>query len=195
MGQLQKLDQSDIMRTPPIPDLHRFIFGLEEPTADLMWLQSIQGFDYCEREVAERTCVGKGWLFQMLDTVTNLSPHFRMPYATGGLALTVIISDYAGASVIFDKGVKAFPNDWPILYRAAYHALYEEKNNLKAAELLWRAAKNGAPDWLYSLATRLYSKEGQIELAQRLLEDLKQSNLDPLMLERIQKRLLEKQAK
>lgn len=195
LGQAQKLEEGNLLKTPPVPELHRFIFGFAEPTSDLLWLQSIQGFDYCESEIAERTCIGKGWLFQMLDTVTNLSPHFRMPYATGGLALTVIISDYAGASIIFDKGVKAFPNDWPILYRAAYHALYEEKDNLKAANLLWQAAKNGAPDWLYSLATRLYSEEGQKEVAQRLFDELKQSELDPAILKKIKAKLLEKQAK
>ncbi len=125
----------------------------------------------------------------MLDTVTTLSPLFRIPYASGGLALTVLISDYEGASRLFDKGVKIFSTDWRMLYAASYHALYEEKDKPKAARLAIQAAQNGAPSWLYSLASRLYTDAGEKELGLRLYQSLKEKGEDPKLLARMREKL------
>ncbi|MEK6775216.1 MAG: hypothetical protein AABY64_14845 [Bdellovibrionota bacterium] len=162
----------------PPPHITHFTFGFAEQMADQFWVRVIQDFDYCEQKIAENTCRNQGWLYQMLDLITDLSPNFRMPHATGPLALTVIISDIEGASKLFDKAVKNFPKDWPILYRAAYQALSEEKNKEKAADLLYRAAKYGAPSWAYTLAGRLYSEAGAQELGERIYQEIDQ---DPNM--------------
>ena len=95
-----------------------------------------------------------------------------MPFAMGALALTVIINDYDGASRLFDKAVKQFPSDWPILSRAAYHAMIEEKNNLKAAELLRKAALAGGPEWYNSLAAKLLIQGDHPELAEQLIREI-----------------------
>ena len=173
----------------PPPYIEHLHFSFNEPLADGMWIRAIQDFDYCEEEISHQNCRGNGWLAKMLDAITNLAPQFRMPYATGGLALTVIISDYAGASIIFDKAVKAFPNDWPILYRAAYHALYEEKDKSKAARLLIRSAQNGGGEWFYNLAATLYSETGQKILGKRLYDQLKKEDYNPLVLKRMREKL------
>jgi tetratricopeptide (TPR) repeat protein len=125
----------------------------------------------------------------MLDSITNLSPNFRIPYAAGALALTVVITDIDGATKIFDKGVKAFPNDWPLLYRAAYHYLYEVNDKKRAAELLIAAGKNGAPSWVFSLAGRLYSDSGKLDLAKALLEQMIQEKQDPAIIDRVRKKI------
>lgn len=155
----------------PPKNLVHLSFGFSEVMADSFWLRSIQDFDYCENQIEKHLCSGQGWLFQILDVTTDLSPKFRMPLAAGPLALSIIISDIEGASKLFDKAALRFPKDWPILYRAAYHSLYEEKNNSKAAGLLIRAAQNGAPQWAYSLAARLYTEDGKRELAERILSE------------------------
>ena len=125
----------------------------------------------------------------MLDSTTSLSPNFRIPYAAGGLALSVIVGDIEGASKLFEKGVAAFPNDWPILYRAAYHSLYEMKNKKRAAELLIQAGKNGAPPWVFTLAGRLYSDEGEIFLAESLLQEMKDTKQDASFINRLQEKI------
>jgi hypothetical protein len=154
------------------PELKHFTFGYNEPIADFMWIRAIQDFDFCSEKINESDCKAQSWLYQMLHQITELSPNFRMPYATGGIALTVLINDYEGASKLFDKAVVAFPRDWQILSRAAYHAIYEEKNDLKAAKLLTLAADNGGPSWYYSLAGRLYAEGGKLELGEALLKEL-----------------------
>lgn len=183
-----KLDPIKANISPP-PYLEHFAFGFHMPLADSMWLRAIQDFDYCENQIAKNQCANSGWLYHMLDSITNLAPDFRIVYATGGLALTIVISDVEGASKFFDKAVKDFPNDFPILYRAAYHSLIEEKNNIKAANLLIRAAKNGGQDWFYSLANRLYADAGRKDLAQALYKQMESEGLDPGILERMKTKL------
>lgn len=172
---------------PPMYVEH-LVFGYSEVVADLMWIRAVQDFDYCERS-ENNVCVGRTWLYAMLDAITNLSPHFRIPYAAGGLALTVIISDIDGATKIFDKGVKAFPKDWPILYRAAYHYLYEVKDKKRAAELLIQAGHNGAPSWVFSLAGRLYTDAGAKDLAKALLQQMIEEGQDPKIIKRLQDKI------
>jgi tetratricopeptide (TPR) repeat protein len=185
-GEVQRVSPTFI--APP-KQLERFVFGYQEVVADLLWIRAIQDFDYCDEVLGKHLCRGNSWLFKMLDTVTNLSPHFRTPYASGALALTVIISDYEGAKIIFDKGVERFPNDWQILYRAAYHYMYEVKDNKRAAQLLIRAADNGAPKWAYALAGRLYSDSGALDLAEAVLAEMKASGQEEQFIKRLEDKI------
>ena len=175
--------------TPPPQHIERMSFGFNEVMADSLWIRAVQDFDYCEQQIANNICKNNSWLYLMLDAITNLSPSFRMPYATGSLALTIIISDIDGATKIFDKGVKAFPNDWPILYRAAYHYLYEVKDKKRAAELLIQAGQNGAPPWVFALAGRLYSDSGSLDLAESLLQQMIAEGQDPAVIKRLQDKI------
>ena len=159
--------------------------GYGEVVADIMWIRTIQDLDYCDKMVANNTCQNQSWLFKMLDAITNLSPSFRMPYAAGSLALTVMLTDIEGATKIFDKGIRVYPNDWPLLYNAAYHYLYEVKDKKKAAELLIRAAENGGPPFIYALAGRLYSDSGHLDLAESLLQRMIDEKQDPILIKRL----------
>lgn len=176
-------------RLLPPPDIRHFHFGFREAAADLLWVRVLQDFDACESAKVGELCKGS-WVFRMLDLITDLAPEFRRPYAAGGLTLSILVGDPVGASKLFDKAVAAFPGDWPILTRAAYQALYDEKNDAKAAALMERAAKAGAPSWYYSLAMRLYDKSGQAEASRHLLQTLKNDPTLPReVLERIEARL------
>lgn len=172
------------------PQIQKFSFGMREQIADFLWLRALQDFDYCRTTVTNQNCQGKDWLFKMLDLITDLSPKFRAPYATGGLALTALANDIEGASRIFDKGVEAFPFDWPILTRASYHALYEEKNKSKAKLLVKRAAENGAPPWYYLLANRIATEDGDIMFTENLIRDLESGTRpDPVLIKNLKLRL------
>lgn len=193
----ESLQQSQTQRVreliSPPSSVEYFTFGHKEVMADGLWLRSLQDFNYCENKLAEHLCTGNGWLFQMLDVITSLSPHFRMAYSAGSMALTIIISDYSGASKLFDKAIRNFPNDWILLYKAAYHATYEENDPAKAAALLERAAQNGAPDWVYAMSGRLYSQAGKTEMAESVARYLESTGGDPKVIERIRERIKERQ--
>ena len=177
-----------VLFAPP-PMLEYFSFGFQMPIADSLWIQAIQDFDYCENQIGQNLCRGNDWLAKMLDTITNLAPDYQNAYFSGGLALTVLVSDYPGASKIFDKGVALFPHDKKLLYVSGYHAMIEEKNNEKAAKLFVQAAQSGGPDWLYVLATSLYKKAGRLELGEKLYEEIENLDLPPAMLKYIRKKL------
>lgn len=182
------LEKPRELLSPPA-GIEHFTFGHRDVVADFFWLRAIQDFDYCDHLSENNNCQGNSWLFRMLDTVTELSPQFRMPYATGAVALSVMVSDIEGAAKIFDKGVREFPNDWPILYRAAYHALYELKDKKKAADLFMQAGRNGAPQWVFSLAGGLYNDANERVAAEAVLNEMIKSEQDPALIERLKQKL------
>ena len=178
----------------PPKTLQYFTFGYNEIVADALWLRTIQDFDYCEtRPVGVYNpkffkCTN-GWVYQMIDTVTELAPRFRIPYISGGLLLNVVVNDIPGASKIFDKAVLQFPTDWSILYNAAFQALSEEKNEAKAAALLRSAGLYGAPAWTISLAARLHQKAGQLEFARSVLAQAISTETEDYRIQFLKKRL------
>lgn len=177
------------MLVAPPPYIEYFTFGYNQVVADGLWIRAIQDFDFCDQEIAKQVCKGQGWLYHMLDTITTLAPDNRIVFLTGPVELSVIVNDMEGASKLFDKAVLHFPDDWTILYRASYHANFEEHNKKKAADLLVRAAKIGGPIWFNNLATSLYTDAGQKELGISLYKNLKASGADEKVLARMRQKL------
>ena len=178
----------------PPPEIVKYInAGLRVQMADSFWLRAIQDFDYCTDVKTDQTCVGQSWLFQILNLTTELDSYFLEAYYYGGLALAVIISDYPGATKIFDKGVAEFPTEWPLLYAAGYHALFEEKNKVKAAKLYLAAAENGAPAWVRVLAGRLAFEGGEKEYAAKILEQMIATSQDSKLIDRLKQKLMQVQ--
>lgn len=175
---------------PPPEYIEYFHFGFNESMADSFWLRWIQDLEVCMTYTHKPTMLDQptidqdearfhtprykncdnSWAFKMLDTVTKLAPRYLMAYIGGAVSLSVLVEDYEGASVIFDRGTTVYPKDWTLLYRAAYHFLYDRKDFAKAARLLEQSAANGAPIWVKSLASRLYTKSGQVELGLNVLQ-------------------------
>lgn len=131
----------------------------------------------------------KGWTYQMLDAISKLAPQFHLVYTAGATSLSVIGNDPIGAKLIFDRGIEVFPRRWKILYPAAYHYLYELLNIRKAADLLKQAQKHGAPYWLGSLASRLYTQLGQLNIALTLLLNYEKTLTDEKLKKKVRKRI------
>lgn len=173
----------------PVPQVEHVAFGFRMPLADLLWLRAIQDFDYCEQLITERDCKNKSWLFKILNAVTELSPDFLIAHRYGALALSVVVSDVQGATIIWDKAVDRFPKSWAIPYNAGTHAILEEKNPAKAAKYYEIAAQRGAPPWLYSLSAKLYSETGQKEAALKLYQQSVEDGVPPEILKKMRERL------
>jgi hypothetical protein len=177
--------------------LKHLSLGYSDLVADSLWLRVIQDMDFCEGRVdysARSVTCQKGWVFQMLDLITVITPRFRAPYIYGGTMLSVLVQDVKGASIILERGHEQFPADGAIALRAAYHAMEEEKNLPKAINLLIAAGKNGAPPWVFALASRLSQKTGQLEFARKVLIEAKSLPLTGYGKERIDVRLKEIEA-
>lgn len=206
--------QKSLHLAPPAQQIKNFTFGYSDILADLFWLRVLQKFDYCENEDSPRALnqgldieaildyemppsrCHKGWVFQMIDRITDLSPSFRYAYAAGASLLSIAVDDREGARIIFEKAMRKFPKDWSIIYRAAYHYLFEIQNGSRAAILMEAAAKNGAPGWVISLSSRIHTKMGKVELGITVLQDFLKKNPDTSFKEYILRRIsvLEKEA-
>lgn len=177
---------------PPPQAIRHLTAGFHIQLADSFWLRAVQDFDYCSKKISENLCEGNSWLYSILDLATTLDSGFEPTmYQTGGLALSVLVSDVEGASKIFSRAMRVHPDNWQILYGAAYHALYEEKDKKKASKLYLRAFEKGAPSWTQVLAGRLASEGGDSEFAERILEDMIAQNKDENLVKRLKTKLEE----
>jgi tetratricopeptide (TPR) repeat protein len=179
----QRIKSSRPFLMPPT-ELPYFTFGYKENIVDSLWLRLVQDLDYCDslglidddalvgKNRPQCTNVDRGWAFNMLNSITTLAPKFKVAYSFGAIVLSVFTNDKEGARIMFERAIENFPDDWGLQFRAAYHYLYELNQPEKAAELLVRAGKNGAPQWVFPMAARLYSKEGRAELGRAVLKDV-----------------------
>lgn len=172
---------SDPVLIPP-SQIERFTFGYNDFISDLLWLRSIQTFDYCGSTFKSNETIKigsattniceKGWVFQMLDAATRVTPRYRVIYSRGAINLSVVVNDKEGASAIFDRGTEVLKYDWVIHYMSGYHELFEMKNVNKAAKSMEWAAQHGAPKWVAILSAKLFSDAGQAELGFRALSSI-----------------------
>lgn len=202
-------------RVYPIKTLQSLHFGHKNSMADLFWLSVVQNMGYCENgdqpsaynpggnleeiltvELKPSRC-HKGWVFQMMDFITDLSPRFEAVYEIGATVLSVVVDDREGAKIIFDKGLEQFPNNWLINYRAAYHYMFDLQKPGQAGDYLMAAYRNGGPEFIPTLVSRLYSRVGRAMLGYTTLKDFVDNNPESPQLERAQERLkeLEKELK
>ena len=85
-------------------------------------------------KLVESRC-NEGWVYHMLDRITDFSPRFLYAYVHGGLLLSIVVDDREGARQIFEKGLKAFPDHYNLNYHAAYHYLAEVKKPWKSCPI------------------------------------------------------------
>jgi hypothetical protein len=189
-----KLKENSEYIIPPI-EIKYLMAGFSSQASDSFWIRALQDFDYCDQPKSAQVCKSKSWLFSIINMTVELDKNFKEAYYYGGLSLTVLVNDSAGASIIFDKGVAAFGKDWHLLYAAGYHALYEEKNKLKASELYLKAVDNGAPDWVRLMAGRLATEGGDIIKANEVLAQLVSLESNPEWVEKLKKRIKQSESK
>ena len=204
---------------PPPKNLKHYTFGYNENISDSLWLRFIQNADECGKDKVKKeafnkefgveetknksvsednqvnvsptdndVCV-KGWAFHIINAISELSPKFKMAQKSGAVFLSIFAEDHLGAAIIFDKAIKNFPKEWNIYYYAAYHQMFEMKNFSKAAVFLEKAGELGAPWWVKSLASKLYSREGQYELGLSVLKKYQKKVTDEKRKKIISKRI------
>ncbi len=175
---------------PPPLAIQYLTAGMKNQMASALWIRAMGDLDYCEEKINERDCKGKSWLYHVFNLATEMDPPFEpFFYQMAGLALTVIVSDYAGASVIFDRGVVHHPDYWALTYAAGYHAYFEEQDYVKAGRLYALAAQHGAPTWVGAMAGRLAAEGGDLSLAEQILNSMKAMNIEEKYIERLHERL------
>lgn len=199
----------------PPDNIKYFTLGYNDMVASLLWLRVMQDIDRCENgKVVEEDYVApikeapskiqgivqrnikpskchKGWVYSMLEAITEIQPKFKIAYDVGASFLSITVDDREGARLIYDKGLKQYPNDWRLNFSASYLYLWELQDADRAAELMHAAIKNGGPPLLSTLVAAIYSESGRLDIANIALrqalsrdppEDIKKAILQKLEL-------------
>ncbi len=195
-----------------------FTFGYHDLMAGVLWIRVLQNFDYCEggkysdadyvppiadaknkiqgvllRKLKASKC-DKGWVYSMLNVLTEIQPKFKIAYDIGAPFLSVAVDDREGARLMFEKGLKLYPEDWRLSYAAGYHYLWEMQDPDRSVALLFQSLKSGGPPYLPSLIAGLYTELGQAQYAYEILIDALKKGPPKEVEERIKSRLKEVEA-
>ena len=177
--------------------LQHFSLGYRDFLANILWLRFIQDADFCSFEKGIPVYKGDikycklGWSYHMVDAITELAPRFRTPYTISSTILSVFTGDKEGTERILQKGLKHFPNDWKINFYATYFYSTDVKKPELAAQYAYKAAQNGGPYWLYSLAAKQHGEAEQFYLGETILKNLLKRGLTDKQKKHVQKHLKE----
>ncbi|WAC07000.1 MAG: hypothetical protein OS130_12255 [Thermodesulfobacteriota bacterium] len=167
--------------------LKPFTLGFNQLIADYFWIKTIGYFG--EHLMSDRNYP---WLYQILDLVTNLDPHFIWPYYFGGITLSLEAQQVKQSNLILKKAIHYYPDNWKFPFFLGFNYWYHTQELSKAAFYLQCAAqKPNAPRYLKTLPARLLSAAGQKEAALYFLFEMKRNTQNSLMKEQIEKRIQE----
>ncbi|MEI8190331.1 MAG: hypothetical protein WCI75_11500, partial [candidate division NC10 bacterium] len=146
------------------------LLGFTGLAADLTWIRTVQYFGG-RMEHRERF----PQLYQLVDMVTSLDPHFLDAYVYGGLFLT-IVGQYPNAIAVYEKGIAANPFAWQIPHDLGRLYFLELHDYVKA--LHWWEITNrlpGRPHYVPRFIARLYAATGHRETALELWRAMRDS--------------------
>ncbi|MDO9181764.1 MAG: hypothetical protein Q7U04_05120 [Bacteriovorax sp.] len=144
----------------------RFNLGFKRLESSYLWISTILESDiehYKDKNL-------NSWMFLRFNSISKLDPQFYENYAFGGPYLSIVKDDLEGASVIYDKGLLQFPNDFSLLRDAGFHYHFELGNYSKSYAIYSRLKnhKLSNPVIISNLA-RLEIEKGNPQLAFNLL--------------------------
>ncbi len=150
-----------------------FNFGQKRALSSLIWVKTIIDADLEHYQKQDL----KSWLFLRFKTILNLDPLFLEAYRFGGLYLSVAKDDIKGATVIFDRGLAEYPDDYIINLYAGYHFYLEDKNYKKALTCFKKVIKNPeANPLIHALVASIMmkkTKHSKDEIRKQIMESLK----------------------
>lgn len=150
-------------------------FGNRRFVSSIYWIETLMDSDLKHYKGSD---LGN-WMFNRFDTITSLDPLFYEAYLFGGIYLSIVKDDENGAKVIYERGLKVFPNDLDLLYNAGFNDFFELDDTKSA--LMKFDKISASPDgvlkypFIVSLAKKIKVDEGVSleEIYPMFLEDYK----------------------
>jgi hypothetical protein len=146
--------------------VQNFHLGLKRFVSSFLWISTILESDidhYKKKDL-------NSWMFLRFKTISELDPRFYENYVFGGMYLSIVKDDLAGASVIYNRGLEYYSNDYVLLRDAGFHFYFELEDLKRSYEVYTVLKKNPRAD-VKILATlaRLESNKGNLDSAFELL--------------------------
>jgi len=179
------------------PELFKFVSFTHWPAAiDFIWIKA--WLDPAYTAVKEGTHPP---VFFDLDLITSIEPFYFNAYVLGANYLAIIRDDQEGAIDLLKKGLSFYKADqaqwtqvqkehwskqWWIPLTLGYIYIYEKDDIVQASYYLKQAAAvSSSPEYLKSLSEKLRSKEGQFEVALKLVDFMIQSQKEEKNIEQL----------
>lgn len=135
-----------------------FSLGNKRLLSDLIWVQTLMESDqehYKEKDL-------NNWMFLRFDTISKLDPNFYQNYLYGGQFLSIIKDDLPGASIIFERGLQRFPNDYDLNYYTGLMYYFEMGDAEKGIKYLEKIIDNPrTPTFFPSIINKLKIETGE----------------------------------
>lgn len=145
---------------------NNFHLGQKRLISSLYWVATILESDHDHYKGKDLN----SWMFLRFNTISVLEPNFYENYAFGGPYLSIVKDDVSGGSIIYDKGLHVFPDDYKLLRDAGFHYYFEVENYNKARIIYERLSKHSKLNPLIiSSFARLESANGNQEMAYKIL--------------------------
>jgi hypothetical protein len=120
--------------------------------ADLLWVQTLLESD--EEHYAKKDL--NSWMYLRFLTIASLDPLFYENYAWGGLYLSIVKDDLIGASVIYEKGLTYYPDDFKLNYYVGFNYYFEQGDFKKGLHYLSKVKNHPeAPRFIKMLINKL----------------------------------------
>jgi len=161
--------------------------GNKRLITDMLWIQTLLESDLERFKKKDLN----NWMFLRFDTIAELDPKFYENYKYGGQFLSVIKDDLEGASIIFEKGLSEYPQDFWLRYYTGL-MYYFEMNNSKQGLLHLEKVQNHhlAPSFISSIINKLkFDIDKDLEIVYRMVEHNLNSTQDKFLKDRLSKDL------
>lgn len=146
-----------------------FNLGLKRIISSTLWISTILESDIDHYKARDLN----SWMYLRFNTISNLEPEFYENYAFGAPYLSIIKDDLEGASLLYKKGLRYYPDDYALLKNAAFHFYFEIKELKTAYELLKRVNQiPGHSPVMIGAFTRLEAEKGNLKEAYLVLTDM-----------------------
>ncbi len=177
----------------PSPLLKIMTFEFHGLTADYLFLKSLTFYgSTMERKeqprIKDREWV---WMYDVLNTATDLDPYFIDPYYFANASFTWGTGMVKETNDLLAKGSRYRDWDWMLPYFMGFNEFYFLKDNARASEYLMEGAKRpDAPLILTTLATRLEYESDRTKIAVDFLNETIEKTKDKTVREDLKNRLV-----
>lgn len=148
--------------------IKNFNLGFRRLESSLLWISTILESDqehYKKKDL-------NSWMFLRFNSISELEPKFYENYSFGGIYLSIIKDDLPGATVIYNKGLSHYGNDFALLRDAGFHFYFEVGDFDRAYKIYSKLKGNPrASSTVISTLARLEKSHGNPEAAFNLLLD------------------------
>ncbi len=146
-----------------------FNLGLKRLISSTLWVSTIIESDvehYKQKDL-------NSWMFLRFNSISELEPKFYQNYAFGGPYLSIIKDDIEGASAIYKKGLKEYPDDYSLIKDASFHFYFEAHDQALSEELFKKLKKfPNVPFYLLGSLVRVEASQGKYEEALTMLNEM-----------------------